>query len=65
MKFIEGISREQTSVFPIFLDASIEKYNEVRFIDIFIDTLELNTRGFKMDLIENGCPDHNTTSNLS
>ena len=47
MRFIQGQDRTQTHLFPISLDQSIAKANEVRFIDLFVDSLDLNDFGFK------------------
>ena len=43
MKFIIGENRSQLSIFPVSLDESIEKDNEVRITDLFVDSL--NIRG--------------------
>ncbi len=39
MKFIKGQDRKQTYLFPVSLEESIEADNEVRLIDLFVDTL--------------------------
>lgn len=56
MRFIQGQDRTQTHLFPISLDQSIAKDNEVRLIDLFVDSLDLNDFGFKVDFNENGRP---------
>lgn len=56
MKYIQGKSRTQTSLFPISLEASIDLENDVRIIDLFVDTLKLEDYGFKVDYVENGRP---------
>ena len=56
MRFIQGQDRTQTHLFPISLDQSIAKDNEVRLIDLFVDNLDLNDFGFKVDFDENGRP---------
>jgi len=56
MKFIQGYDRRQTHLFPISLEQSIDANNEVRLIDLFVDSLALNDYGFKSDFIENGRP---------
>ena len=56
MRFIQGQDRTQTHLFPISLDQSIAKDNEVRLIDLFVDSLDLNDFGFKVDFDENGRP---------
>jgi len=52
MKFIEGIDRSQTHLFPISLESSIEQDNEVRLIDLFVDSLDLSDFGFRTAFIE-------------
>ena len=56
MKFIKGQDRTQTHLFPVSLDQSIGSDNEVRLIDLFVDSLVINEYGFKTDFIENGRP---------
>jgi transposase len=56
MKFIHGYDRNQTHLFPVSLEESIDTNNEVRIIDLFVDSLNLADYGFKMDFIENGRP---------
>jgi len=56
MKFIQGQNRSQTHLFPVSLDQSIDPDNEVRLIDMFVDSLDLKTFGFKIEYGENGRP---------
>ncbi len=56
MKFIQGRDRFQTSLFPVSLDSSIDQDNEIRLIDLFIDSLELKSFGFDVDFVDNGRP---------
>jgi transposase len=56
MKFIQGINRNQTALFPISLEQSIDQDNEVRLIDLFVESLPLEEYGFKMEFPENGRP---------
>ena len=56
MKYIEGHDRTQTHLFPVSLDQSIDPDNEVRFLDLFVNSLDLKDFGFKDDFIENGRP---------
>ena len=56
MKFIEGTNRKQTHLFPISLDESIDTDNQVRLIDLFVDSLDLKKFGFKIEFTENGRP---------
>lgn len=56
MKFIQGENRNQILLFPVSIDQSISEDNEVRLIDLFVDSLPLEKYGFKMDYQENGRP---------
>jgi transposase len=56
MKYIHGQNREQTYLFPVSLDSAIDSNNEVRLIDVFVGSLNLNEFGFKVEHIENGRP---------
>jgi len=56
MKFIAGHNRHQIALFPISLEDAIEQNNEVRLIDLFVDSLDLGKFGFKADFVENGRP---------
>jgi len=56
MKFIQGNNRNQISLFPVSLFQSIDPDNEVRIIDLFIESLPLKDYGFRMDFAENGSP---------
>ena len=56
MKFIQGHNRNQINLFPVSLDQSIDPDNEVRMIDLFVDSLSIKDYGFRTDFIENGRP---------
>lgn len=56
MKFIKGKPRQQTHLFPVSLEASIDDDNEVRLIDLFVDSLNLEHYGFRVHFAENGRP---------
>jgi len=56
MKFIQGHNRTQIHLFPVSLDQSIDPENEVRILDLFVDSLSIKDYGFRMDFIENGRP---------
>jgi len=56
MKFIQGHNRTQINLFPVSLDQSIDPENEVRIIDLFVDSLSIKDYGFRTDFIENGRP---------
>ena len=46
-RYIEGISRDQGTLFPDHLDDWIDDENVVRVIDAFVDELDLRDLGFK------------------
>ena len=56
MKYIKGQNRTQTYLFPVSLDDAISADNEVRLIDVFVDSLALERFGFEIDHGENGRP---------
>jgi transposase len=56
MKFIQGHNRTQINLFPVSLEQSIDPDNEVRMIDLFVDSLSLKNYGFRTDFPENGRP---------
>ncbi len=63
MKFIQacltvrqGQDRLQTSLFPVSLDASIDKDNDIRLIDAFVDGLNMSDLDFDTDFADNGRP---------
>jgi len=57
MRYIEGIARQQLILFPESLDEYIAEDNPVRFIDAFVDSLDLAELGFAhTDLAETGRP---------
>ena len=56
MKFIQGHNRNQINLFPVSLDQSIEPDNEVRIIDLFVESLSIKNYGFRTDFPENGRP---------
>ena len=56
MKYIIGQNRTQLNIFPVSLDESISKDNEVRIIDVFVESLDVCSYGFKVDFVEHGRP---------
>jgi len=56
MKYIQGQNRSQTYLFPVTIDDAISADNEVRLIDVFVDSLALEGFGFQIDHGENGRP---------
>ena len=47
-RYIEGISRDQGTLFPDHLEDWIDDENVVRVIDAFVDALELRDLGFEL-----------------
>ncbi len=56
MKFIKGKDRAQIHLFPVSLDLAIDHDNEVRLIDLFVDSMALQEFGFDKQFVENGRP---------
>ncbi len=54
MKFIQGHNRIQINLFPVSFDESIDPDNEIRIIDLFVESLSLKDFGFRTDFTENG-----------
>jgi len=44
---VTGLNRDQTALFPDTLEGYVDRENPVRFIDAFIDSLNLEKLGFK------------------
>ena len=49
MKYIKGQNRAQTYLLPVSRDDAVDVNNEVRFIDVFVDTIRriINIVGLK------------------
>lgn len=56
MKYLQGQNREQTYLFPVSLGEAVDPENEVRLIDVFVDSLKPDEFGFRVDHGENGRP---------
>jgi len=57
MNYIEGITREQTTLFPELIDDYISYENPIRFIDEFINQLDMIEMGFEhAEIKETGRP---------
>ena len=64
-KFISGESRHQLALFPERLDDSVSDDNSVRFIDLFIDELDLLKLGFdKVEPADTGRPSYHPSTLL-
>jgi transposase len=47
MRYVQGTDRQQTTLLPERVDDYISENNPVRFIDVFVDSLDLQKLGFK------------------
>jgi transposase len=65
MGYINGMNRDQVLLFPEILDDYIADNNPVRFIDVYVDSLDLEALGFKYALFkETGRPSYNPADML-
>ena len=55
-KFIIGSDRSQIPLFASSMDQAITQDNQVRLIDLFVDSLKLADFGFDLTFVENGRP---------
>ena len=56
MHYIEGTPRHQLHLFEVYLDDIISEDNPIRFIDAYVEKLELFTLGFKIPALRTGKP---------
>ena len=56
MKYIKGNDRNQIALIPTSIEAALGQDNEVRLIDLFVDSLDLDQMDFRLDYGENGRP---------
>jgi transposase len=52
MDHVQGLSRKQMTLFPQALDDYISQENPVRFIDAFVDSVDLNRLGFRHAVLQ-------------
>jgi transposase len=65
MRYIEGVSRKRKISFPEYIDDYITEDNQVRVIDAFVDSLDLEALGFKKaEDINTGRPGYNPADML-
>lgn len=65
MKYIQGTNRKQVILFPEVVDDYITEENPVRFIDAFVDGLDLKKLGFKhAELSSTGRPPYDPSDLL-
>jgi len=61
-RFVEGVDRGQSTLFPECLDDWIDEDNPVRAIDVFVDSLDLAGLGFdRVDPQATGRPSYHST----
>ena len=61
-RFVEGVDRGQSTLFPECLDDWIDEDNPVRAIDVFVDALDLAGLGFeRVDPKATGRPSYHST----
>lgn len=46
-RFVEGVDRDQATLFPECLDDWIDEDNPIRVVDVFVDGLDLAVLGFE------------------
>ena len=46
-RFVEGVDRTQSTLFPELVDEYISEENPVRVVDVFVDELDLAELGFE------------------
>lgn len=56
MKYQQGHDREQLHIFPVSMEAAISADNEVRMIELFVEGLDMEELGFKLNHTEHGRP---------
>ena len=62
--FIVGADRSQTTLFPEALDDYVVEESPVRFIDFFVDELDLMSVGFKTEPAHTGRPGYHPATML-
>ncbi len=62
--FIVGADRSQTTLFPEALDDYVAEESAVRFIDFFVDELDLMGMGFKTEPADTGRPGYHPATML-
>lgn len=56
MKYIKGHDRHQIALIPSTLEELVDVDNEIRIIDLFVDSLDLSAMSFRLNYTENGRP---------
>src|SRR5205814_4256684 len=63
-RFVEGLDRGQSTLFPECLEDWIGEDNPVRVIDVFVDQLDLGELGFGVDPERTGRPSYHPSALL-
>jgi len=64
MHFIQGNNRKQTFLFPLMMEDAIDSDNEVRLIDLFVDSIHLTDFDFTIKVTSEGRPAYHPTDLL-
>ena len=56
MHYIQGDNRNQTVLFPATLEEYVTEDNPVRFLDVFVDKLDLKALGFQRSVLHHTGP---------
>lgn len=59
MGYIQGTDRSQITLMPDILDDYVGEDNEVRVIDVFVESLDIGAMGFKAEPAKEGRPGYN------
>ncbi|MGC8516221.1 MAG: transposase [Thermoplasmata archaeon] len=52
--YVSGTGRRQLLLLPDMIEDYVEEYNPARFIDTFVDSIDLHDLGFRYSVLENG-----------
>ena len=64
MHFIQGNDRKQAYLFPVTMEDAIDSDNEVRVIDLFVDSIHLTDFDFTIKVTSEGRPAYHPTDLL-
>jgi transposase len=64
-RFVEGLDRGQSTLFPASLDDYVTEENPVRAVDVFVDSLDLEKLGFGgVQPLDTGRPSYHPSTML-
>jgi len=64
MKYIKGNDRNQIALIPTSIESALDQDSEVRLLDLFVDSLNLEQMDFRLDYGENGRPTYHPSDLL-